>query len=158
QQQQSNTQQQDSSKGLYKIETTVNLVVETVIVKDKNGNPIEGLTAKDFTVLEDNKPQNISFCEFQRLEETIAPAAPPEPKALADERPPETAAVKPVAAVQISPEKPGDIKYKDKRLMVLFFDMTSMPIQDQFRAQDAALKFVRTQITPSDLVAIMSFS
>ncbi len=158
QQQQSNTPQQDSSKGLYKIETTVNLVVETVIVKDKSGNPIEGLTAKDFIVTEDGKPQNINFCEFQKLEETIAPAAPPEPKALIAERPPETPAVKPVAAVQISPEKPGDIKYKDKRLMVLFFDMTSMPIQDQFRAQDAAVKFVRTQITPSDLVAIMSFS
>ena len=42
--------------------------------------------------------------------------------------------------------------------MALFFDMTSMPIQDQIRAQDAAVKFIKTQITPSDLVAIMTFS
>ena len=42
--------------------------------------------------------------------------------------------------------------------MVMFFDMTSMPIQDQKRAQEAALKFLRTQITPADLVAIMTFS
>jgi VWFA-related protein len=41
---------------------------------------------------------------------------------------------------------------------VLFFDMTSMPIQDQMRARDSALKFLRTQITPSDLMAIMTFS
>src|SRR6185295_19588653 len=126
--------------------------------KDKNGNPIEGLTAKDFTVTEDNKPQNISFCEFQRLEETIAPPAP-EPKLVPAEQPrPELPPAKALTAVQISPEKPGDIKYKDKRLMVLFFDMTSMPLPDQFRAQDAAVKFVKTQITASDLVAIMSFS
>ena len=42
--------------------------------------------------------------------------------------------------------------------MVMFFDMTSMPIQDQKRAQTAALKFLRTQITPADMVAIMTFS
>jgi VWFA-related protein len=33
-----------------------------------------------------------------------------------------------------------------------------MPIQDQIRAQESAIKFVKTQITPSDLVAIMSFA
>ena len=42
--------------------------------------------------------------------------------------------------------------------MVLFFDMTSMPIQDQIRAQTAAQKFLKTQMTPSDLMAIMTFS
>jgi len=42
--------------------------------------------------------------------------------------------------------------------MVLFFDLTSMAIQDQVHAIDAAQKFVKTQITPSDLVAIMTFA
>ena len=42
--------------------------------------------------------------------------------------------------------------------MVMFFDMTSMPIQDQMRAQAAAQKFLKTQMTPSDLMAIMTFS
>ena len=49
------------------------LVVETVGVKDKKGNPIEGLTAKDFTVTEDGVPQEISFCEHQELPETPSP-------------------------------------------------------------------------------------
>ena len=66
--------------------------------------------------------------------------------------------MKPVVATEIAPEKPGDIKYQDKRLLVMFFDMTSMPIQDQMRAQTAAQKFIRTQMTPSDLMAIMTFS
>ena len=42
--------------------------------------------------------------------------------------------------------------------MVMFFDMTSMPIQDQMRAQAAARKFLKTQMTASDLTAIMTFS
>src|ERR1700739_777918 len=45
----------------------VQLVVETVVVKDKQGNPIHGLTAKDFAVTEDGTPQTISFCEHQDL-------------------------------------------------------------------------------------------
>ena len=45
--------------GDFVIRTTTNLVIETVGVKDKKGNPIEGLTAKDFIVTEDNQPQTI---------------------------------------------------------------------------------------------------
>jgi hypothetical protein len=39
------------------------LVVETVVVKDKQGKPIEGLTANDFTLTEDGVPQKIRYCE-----------------------------------------------------------------------------------------------
>ena len=66
--------------------------------------------------------------------------------------------MKSVTANQIAPSKPGEVKYKDRRLLVMFFDMTSMPIQDQIRAQTAAQKFLKTQMTPSDLMAVMTFS
>ena len=45
----------------------VQLVVEAVVVKDKDGKPIQGLTAKDFALTEDGAPQSISFCEHQAL-------------------------------------------------------------------------------------------
>jgi hypothetical protein len=51
------------------------LVVETVVVTDKKGNPVEGLTAKDFTVTEDGVPQAIRVFEYQKLPE-IPGAAP----------------------------------------------------------------------------------
>ena len=37
------------------------LIIEAVGVKDKKGNPIEGLTAKDFTITEDGVAQTIKI-------------------------------------------------------------------------------------------------
>ena len=65
--------------------------------------------------------------------------------------------VAPAAQTQISSPPPGDIRYQDKRLLVLYFDRSSMPPADQIRAYTNALKFIDTQMTPSDLVAIMAF-
>ena len=62
------------------IRVSTQLVVEAVEVKDKKGNPIEGLTAKDFTLTENGVPQTISFCEYQKLPQTPL-AAPPAPTA-----------------------------------------------------------------------------
>src|SRR5580692_2267212 len=84
-----------------KFETTAQLVVEDVSVTDKNGKPIEGLTAKDFTVTEDGVPQTIKFCEPQKLLDTATPppisTAPPA-KALDSGR----AKVDPVTSIQIT--------------------------------------------------------
>src|ERR1700687_2255266 len=51
------------------------LVIETVVVKDKNAKSIEGLAAQDFTVTEDGAPQTIRFFEFQKLAEVASAAA-----------------------------------------------------------------------------------
>ena len=58
----------------------------------------------------------------------------------------------------IAPERPGDVRYKDRRLLALYFDMKSMSVLDQLRALDAAQKFIRTQMTPADLMAIMEYN
>src|SRR6188474_1924430 len=53
------------------------LIVHTVTVKDKDGKPIEGLTAKDFVITENNEPQEVAFAVYQRLEgEADATPAP----------------------------------------------------------------------------------
>src|SRR6266404_3530174 len=133
-------------------QSSTQLVVETVTVKDKNGNPVEGLTAKDFTVTEDGAPQTIRFFEFQKLDQP--PDALPAPTPLTTGRDlPQR-----LTHTQIAPESPGENRFKDHRLLALYFDMTAMPDADQLRALTAARKFIHTQMTPQDLMAIMMFS
>ncbi len=132
--------------------TTTQLVVETVTVRDRNGKPIEGLTAKDFAITENGVLQTISFVEFQKLPETPAEAIPLAP---IDKQ---ATIVNHLARTAIAPERPGDIQHHDKRLLALYFDMTSMPAPDQIRALSAADKFIRTQMTTADLVAVMRYA
>lgn len=137
--------------GVATFKTSTQLVIETVGVKDKSGKPIEGLTAKDFIVTEDGMPQSIAFFEYQKLPE--APSAP-----IATNTPPIAATPMPkLPRTQIAPERPGDVRYRDRRLLALYFDLVAMPIPDQLRALEAAQKFIRTQMTPADLVAVMIF-
>ena len=46
---------------------------------------------------------------------------------------------------------------RDHRMIVLFFDMTSMQPEDLLRATDSAKKFLHDKMSPADLVAIVSF-
>lgn len=139
-----------------KLSVTTNLVIVNVDVRDRDGKPIEGLKAEDFVVTEDGKPQKISVFEYQRLETDI-PAPPPSIKAEAKKEPAETKVERPVPKKEITPSAPGQVRYRDRRLLVLFFDFSSMPPADQVRAQKSAMKFIDEQMTPSDLVAIMAF-
>lgn len=148
-----------AADGTFKFQASAQLVVETVTVTDKSGKAIEGLTAKDFTVTEDGVAQTISFCEYQKMLDTAAPLPSPPPVSVAaDDKAAEKPKVAPVTNVEIAPERPGDIRYKDRRLVALYFDMGAMPVPDQLRSQNAAIKFLRTQMQPADLVAVFAFS
>ncbi|MCX6628755.1 MAG: VWA domain-containing protein, partial [Candidatus Solibacter sp.] len=148
---------QGAANGVVKFQANTQLVIETVTVKDKDGKPVEGLTAKDFTITEDGVLQTISFCEYQTLDE-IAPPAQVRRTEAAPAAAVATPAIPGVTAHQITPERPGDIRYRDRRLMAMYFDMSAMPVPDQIRAETAAMKFIQKQMLPADLMAIMSFN
>ena len=127
-----------------------NLVIVDVTVRDKSGRPIDGLKAGDFVVFEDGKPQKISVFEFQKLSDE---PEPPPKLALSDQiklpEAPKTA---------ITAEKPGQIQYHDKRLMIFYLDFSSMGVEEQLRAQEAALEYAAKHITKDDLVAILLYT
>lgn len=136
----------------YTLSVKSQLVVETVVVKDKKGNPIDGLTAKDFTITEDGVPQKIRRCEQQ----TLPVDAPPIPAQTSDDE--QIKIYRRLTHTQIKAEKDDGTQYKDRRLLAFYFDMSAMRPEDQQRALAAAEKFVRTQLTPVDLVAILRYS
>src|ERR1035437_8263106 len=150
-------------KGTYKFEVNSQLVVVNVAAKDKNGAPLDVLKPLDFTITEDGKAQPIKVFEFQRLEEAagVTTGAAPDAAvaAVAGAAPgAATGAATVKSAKAIAPAKSGEVKYKDRRLLVMFFDQAGMPVADQIRAEQAALKFVKSQITPSDMVAVMTYA
>src|ERR1700722_19105237 len=101
----------------YTLRVNPTLVVETVTVNDPKGNPITDLTAKDFTVTEDNIPQAISIFEYQKLDNTpLAPMADASPTVAtpAAVEPPKPV-VPSVTGSEIKPEAAGDVRYKDRR-------------------------------------------
>src|ERR1017187_2012626 len=123
---------QPPAAGEVTFKANANLFIVDVTAKDKAGNVVEGLKAGDFTVLEDGKPQKVSIFEFQRI---ATEPEPPETLKLADQlKLPEA------PKTTITSAAPGQIQFHDKRLMVFFFDFSSMQVPDQLRAQDAALE------------------
>jgi VWFA-related protein len=131
-----------------KFSTTTNLVIVNVSVKDKSGKPLTGLKKEDFTVLEDDKPQAIAVFEEQHLSNEPLANAPVAAPTVVE-------APKPVA----SPPTASSLnRYQDKRLIALLFDFSSMGVPEQLRAQKAAVDFLEKNMTPSDLVEILTCS
>ncbi|HEY6359364.1 MAG TPA: VWA domain-containing protein [Vicinamibacterales bacterium] len=134
---------------------TSDLIVQTVTVKDKSGQPVLGLTPKDFVVTEDGQPQDIAFVEYEALD-----AAPAAPQALTTgtEPPPVTA---PTSAVTLTTPDvvsvPGAAAYRGRRLLVLYLDLSKMPLFDQLRTFDSADRYITTEMTAVDLVAVMVY-
>ncbi len=150
--QQIGVNKQAGASNTYTLSVKAQLVVETVVVKDKQGKFIHGLTAKDFTLTEDGTPQTIRFCEHQDLATGVAPlpVAPPGTE--------ELKLYKRLARTQVAPETAGSERYKNRRLLALYFDMSAMRPADQIRALSAAEQFLRTQMTTVDLVSILRYS
>jgi VWFA-related protein len=127
------------------IRATVDLVEIDVQVTGRDGKPIKGLKQEQFSLNEDGKLQKISTFEYNDVEKIETAAA-------GDEEP-VTISLGTAAAA------PEEIKaqVRDHRLIVLFFDMTSLQPEDLLRSTRAAQKFLREQMTPADLVGVVAF-
>ncbi|MGA7410845.1 MAG: VWA domain-containing protein [Bryobacteraceae bacterium] len=130
---------------------TTNVVIVNVSVLDRNGKPIETLTKDDFQLFEDGKPQTLQSVDLERLGTKPLPAFESAEKEF---KPREPTGYNPKADVE---QKEKLSKYQDRRLIAFLFDFTSMQPPEQIRARDAALKFIKTQLTTSDLVSVMVF-
>jgi VWFA-related protein len=123
------------------------LVLVNVTVRDKSGKFVPGLKPENFTVLEDNKPQKIVSFDVENIDAVPAvdvTQAKPLPV--------------PAPAGQTSLPSASDTsaQFKDRRLIVLFFDLSAMEPDEIDRAVTSAERYLDTQMAPPDLVSIVS--
>jgi VWFA-related protein len=131
-----------SGKGT--IRSTVSLVEIDVQVTNRDGKPVKGLKQEQFSVTEDGKPQKISTLEYNDIEQI-------ETAGKTDEAP----ITVPLGTVS-SPEEIKAV-VRDHRMIVMFFDLTSLQSEDLLRSTRAAQKYLQEQMTPADLVAVVAF-
>jgi VWFA-related protein len=142
---------QQPGSALPAFRANVNLVVVDVVVRDRSGAIVRGLTANDFEIREDNRAQQIRSFDFQEVVTTPAaplPATPVLAAGPAAPTPPKPATTAP------APLRREDLA--GRRLMVLLFDLSSMQPEDLDRAGRAAVDYVDHQMSDADLVAVAS--
>jgi VWFA-related protein len=142
-------------------------VTVDVIVRDGSGAVVKGLTAADFEVLEDGKPQEIRSFTFEEISEhpggieTADLLAGAQAQLSADTRPKTSVPALPAgapapAAAEAKPMTSEELA--GRRLIVLLFDISSMQPEDVQRAVDAATKYVNEKMSPADMVAVATVS
>jgi VWFA-related protein len=142
---------QDPRQATAQFRAGVDLVYLDVIVRDRRGEPVRNLTADDFVVSEDGRVQSIRTFSFEQI-----PVGPDGPG---------TGVVTPPAVLTAPEPTPNALgpsalreagQFRGRRLMVLYFDLSSMQPEEIVRATAAARDFVRTRSSPADVIAVVS--
>jgi VWFA-related protein len=128
----------------FTIRSRTEVVVVNVTARDRSGNIVKDLKTDDFTILEENKQQQIASFDTETTDAVALPEA---------------------AQIQLLKTAPGQANatstttpeaFRNHRLIVLFFDLSSMEPDEIDRAAQAVLKYVDKQMAPADLVSVVS--
>ena len=120
--------------------SSARLVELSVVVTDRHQNPATGLTATDFQILDDGKPQKVALFW---IEESTAP----------------TSSAAAAAAPAATKTTPRDRREFSNRLLdtgsvtIVLFDQFNTPSNARMRARDHVLKFL-SQIKPDDRIGL----
>ena len=138
-------QAQPGEQSGFVLKVNSDLVLTNVVVRDKRtGEIVRGLTEKNFSIEEDGKPQQIGSFDFENVDKATAL---------------NEATVSGISPSGIFSAKTGVVTQNElhnRRLIVLFFDNTTMQPEDLERAQVAARNYINHQMQPADLVAVVS--
>jgi VWFA-related protein len=135
------------------------LISIDVVVRDKNGEIVRGLTAADFELKEDGQAQQVENFTFQEISNRPGVGAPAALLAGVEAKMNQPARATPVATMSGgAPVPTTSDALAGRRLMVLLFDVSSMQPEDVQRAVESGRKFVKEQMTDADLVAIATVS
>ena len=143
--------QQQGGNGTLTIKRNVVRVLTNVTVRDKKtGEVIKGLKQSDFQILEDKKAQKITTFDYQNVDEAVTLAEAGTVSGTS------TTKKKTIADLVNNDFAAQPDELKDRRLIVMFFDLSSMQPEDVERAVDAAKDYINKQMAPADLAASVS--
>jgi VWFA-related protein len=133
----------------YTFHAKAELVLVNVTARDKDGKFVRDLKPEDFTVLEDGKPQKIVSFDIENTD-ALPPTNVPQVKLLTT---PNKAQTVPAPQNEVANALGA---FKDHRLIILFFDLSSMEPEDVDHAATSAERYVDERMRPADLVAVVS--
>jgi len=142
-----------SSQGQFTLKTSTEVVLVNVTVRDKTDNFIKDLKQQDFSILEDGKKQEIVSIDVENTDSVVT-AESPTTQVLGNLTPNPT----PAASATAKPKPANESELKDRRLIVLFFDLTSMQPEEIERAAKSALDYTAERMAPADLVSVVTLS
>ena len=139
----------------------LNVISVDVIVRDKSGAVVRGLTSSDFEIREDGRPQEVSSFSFEEISDKTVPAlqsadllAGVEARLAEDTQRATTPGAAKKAPADVAPTVMTSDMLAGRRLITLVFDISSMQPEDVQRAVDAARKYVDEKMSSADLVAV----
>ncbi len=124
----------------------IDLVTVDVVVLDREGEPLQGLTRADFTVLEDGKPQEIREFQSVELPAFAPPTAAPRP---------EPALRRGFTPVSMNSMTAGRFA---GRAFVLVYDDVNLTRQQSAEARRAIRTFLDTAVANEDAVSLVTTS
>src|SRR5436305_5861920 len=137
------TPQKKNDAGLYTFKANAERVLVSVTARDKKGNIIRDLKQSDFTVTEDGKAQHLQSFDVEDVQ-SYAQNGPSQTET--------QGAPTPVSTGLLTQKEVAPEQIRDRRLIVLFFDLSSMEPDEPNRAAESARRFVDKQMSPADLV------
>jgi VWFA-related protein len=140
--------QQQAGDRTFTMKVQTDIVLTNVVVRDKKtGEVVKGLKQSDFTILENGKPQTIASFDYQNVDEAAVL------------RESTTVTGKATIADLLNRDfAASPAALRDHRLIVMFFDLSSMQPEDIDRAVEAAQDYVNKKMQPADLVALVSMA
>src|SRR5262245_59152471 len=133
--------QQTNDEGVIRI--NVNLVQVDAVVTDDSGKPVRNLTAEDFEVRQDGKPQTITNFSFINVKDRTVSFDPPK---YVPPQPKNAPPVPPPPPVMLRPEQ-------IRRTLALVVDDLALSFDSTVRVRKALNKWVDEEMQPGDLVA-----
>ena len=140
-----------SPNGQFTLKASTEVVLVNVTVRGKNDMFIRDLKSGDFTVLEDGKKQEIVSLDVENTDSVVTAEAP-KTELLGNLNP------APGTAAPSNPPRAPETELKDRRLIVLFFDLTAMQTEEIERAAKSAMDYADKQMAPADLVSVITLS